>query len=432
MTLYLIIIVINITTRALTKVSACFVQGSKAMAKVAVVFIHGFCGGTNTWQNSNNQKFYELLKKEHGLKQLGYFEFDYYTQILNLKNNIVTKVVAGIINKMIPGGWKKPVVKKNTPISDIAQLLLTFLKHEVKDYTNIILIGHSMGGLVAKNVICEVLDGNCPDFEQNIIGYCSIATPHLGSLTSVLLGPLNINAKEMVPLNEHLMTLNHQWLEIADQIPKALYIIAKSDEVVPQASATPSLTKSKFPTEMIEADHTSICKPNSKNETIFKVVKTFIKKTLSVSDVLQIGTSGLAFDSSSYDKETFVIKLVLAGVDQELVTDAKESFFFSEIVEKKASKAEREKIMDLSNRIISLYRTIKASGKTKTSTELVSKVHEKIIDTDKDALSCAIQYLNFFHKQGFLHAQANKNNLNVNWDSRVTLDAIDKLRGESE
>ena len=130
-------------------------------------------------------------------------------------------------------------------------------------------------------------------------------------------------------------------------------------------------------------------------------------------------------ESSSYDKETFVIKMLLAKVESLLIEDAKESFFLAEIIEKKATKADREIIKDLTYRIVSTYKTLAGSGTNKTSSELVSQVHEKIIDTDKQALDCAVKYINFMHKKGFLHQKANQNDLNVNWSKAVTLTDIE-------
>lgn len=397
------------------------------MNGTAAVFIHGFTGGTETWINNGGVSFPSLLKEFPELVDIDFHEFVYHSQVVNIKNNPASKVVAGILNKLLPSKFKikTPVIKKNTPISEIAQELLTFIKYDLSNYTNIIFISHSMGGLVAKNAIIEIAEGGIT-FEHDIIGYCSLATPHKGSIPSILMSPFNVNAKEMKPLDKDNSILNDKWINHAVNIDKTLYVRAKSDEVVSLSSSVPFTDAKKFPFEVVEADHTSICKPNVKTDRVCKVVRKFLVDCLSKAKIKNVNLDNFAEESSSYDKETFVIKLMLAQVDDILIEDAKESFFLAEIIEKQASKYDRKTITELTTRIISTYRTLAGSSSNKTSTELVSQVHEKIIDSDKQALDCVIKYINFIHKKGFLHQEANQSNLKINWSKSVTINDIEK------
>ena len=399
------------------------------MNKTAVIFIHGFTGGPDTWLNSNQDSFKSLLESYSELSDVYFHEFVYHTQIINIKNNRASKIVAGILNKLLHQKLQinTPVVKKNTPISEIAHELSTFIKYNLNDYTNLIFVCHSMGGLIAKKIIIDVIENDLP-IEQDIIGYCSLATPHRGSIPSILMSPFNINAKEMAPLNKDNSILNDKWVEHINQVDKTLYVKAKSDEVVNESSSSPNIDIKKFPVDVVEADHTSICKPNLKTDIICKVVRKFILDCLDRASIKNMCLEDFEEEISSYDKETFVIKLVLANVEELLVDDAKDSFLMAEILEKQASKAERIKIKELTVRIVSTYKTLAGSGTKKSSSELVSEVHEKIIDTDKQALDCAIKNLSFMHKKGFLHKKANKSNLKINWSNSVTLDDIEKYR----
>ena len=399
------------------------------MKDTAVIFIHGFTGDGDTWTNENGVTFPELLESFPELGELHFDKFVYHTKIINIKNNAATKVVAGILNKFIPKKFKikTPIIRKNTPINEIAQELITHIRYELSDYSNIIFICHSMGGLVAKSAIVEIFENDI-ELEQDIIGYCSLATPHKGSIPSILMSPFNMNAKEMKPLQAENVDLNEKWLSSSLKIDMTLYIRAKSDEIVNITSSIPFNDKKKFPLEVVEADHTSICKPEASSDKICKVVRKFLLDCLSKSKIKNIGLEGYSEESNSYDKELFVIKLILAQVEEILIDDAKESFFLAEIIEKQASKADREVLKELRSRILSVYRTIAGSGTSNTSSELVSQIHEKIISYDKQALDCAIKYVNFMHKKGFLHQQANQGNLSINWCKDVSMEDIETYR----
>lgn len=395
------------------------------MNNTAVVFIHGFTGGEETWINENKTSIFTLLESFPELSVVGFHAFPYHTKIVNISNNIAAKVVTGIINKILPKKLKikTPITKRNSPISEIAQELITYIKYELHDYENIIFICHSMGGLIAKNAIINIIENDVP-FEHDIIGYCSLATPHKGSIPSILISPFNINAKEMKPLDGSINALNDKWITHSDKIDKTLYVRAKSDEFVSLASSVPFNDTRKFPFEVVEADHTSICKPDFKTDRICKILKKFILDCLSKAKIKNSSLDDFTDESSSYDKEIFVIKLVLAEVNNLLIDDAKESFFLAEIVEKQSTKHERKTIKILTDRIISTYRTLAGSDNIESSSELVGRIHEKIIDSDKQALDCIIKHINFMHKKGFLHKHANQKNLNINWKKAVTMDEI--------
>ncbi|MFT4508563.1 hypothetical protein [Caballeronia sp. 15711] len=52
--------------------------------KTAVVFVHGFTGGENTWKNTKGEKFADFLKEDKGLDaEFDFFEFNYYTTLID-------------------------------------------------------------------------------------------------------------------------------------------------------------------------------------------------------------------------------------------------------------------------------------------------------------------------------------------------------------
>lgn len=86
-------------------------------------------------------------------------------------------------------------------------MLNTRIDYELINYDNIILIAHSMGGLVAKNSILNYVDTN-----SKLKLFISLAVPHLGSdfanygefLSS------NIQVKELRPLSDEIINLQNQ------------------------------------------------------------------------------------------------------------------------------------------------------------------------------------------------------------------------------
>jgi len=71
----------------------------------------------------------------------------------------------------------------NNSINDIAKLLSSSIKYPCAKYENIVLIGHSMGGLIAKKLILEDLKASTT---SKIKLYISLATPHSGSNFAIL------------------------------------------------------------------------------------------------------------------------------------------------------------------------------------------------------------------------------------------------------
>ncbi|WP_434930315.1 ABC-three component system protein [Shewanella sp. HL-SH5] len=394
------------------------------MNKYLVVMVHGLTGGENTWRNNDGKLFAELLMEDDKIKQkFDFIEFDYFTKIVNLKNTILSKAIVGIMN-IIPGlNLDKPIIKKNVSILSIADELAAFIECEALGHSKIIFVSHSMGGLISKKFILDQLDGHHEDITSDTIGYISLATPHRGSFPSLILGPFNLNAKELKPLDKDMTELNDKWVENFNILPKSFYLEAEYDECVGKLSASPNTNK-KYKPKVMQEDHTSICKPKDINSLTLKIVK---KQLLEIAhDCDQIELTKHEYDSEihCYDKEIFVIKLLLASIEENLIEDAKESFFHAELVMKSATKEEYECFNELKVRIISIYRNYSSASKSKNANDIVKEVHSKIIELDKSSLDCVIKYLTFVHKKGILHQEANKNNLKINWDNAIKVEDI--------
>lgn len=396
------------------------------MSKTVVVMIHGLTGGVQTWVNDESgANFSELLRANSKIsEQVDVIEFDYFTKIANLTQNVLGRSFVGLINKFPGLNFSKPKIRKNSSINSLTSSLATFLEVESANYDSIILIGHSMGGLIGKSFILNHIAEEYEDIQVPVIGYISLATPHRGSFPSVILGPINVNAKELQPLNEDMTALNDLWVDSFDELPKSYYVEAQHDECVGRLSATPNTVK-KFKSKTLQVSHSEICKPLNSKDFTYKVVSKYLEEILHAHRQNKLTQVEYEADVHSYDKEIFVIKMVLASIEERLIEDAKESFFHAELIMKSAKKNELEVFKELRSKIISLYRTYSACKGGKSNSEVVKEIHSKIVELDKSSLNCLVEYLNFLHKKGILHQESNRLNLDVSWCDNITVNSIE-------
>ncbi|HDL7194901.1 TPA: ABC-three component system protein [Yersinia enterocolitica] len=390
------------------------------MSSIAVVFVHGFTGGSNTWKHPSGESFKELLQKE--VPDVDYYEFEYFTKISDLfSKSIVLKHVKELINRL-PLFSLNTKISKNKPIEKISNLLDSYLRVEKKEYSKIILIGHSMGGIISKNIILERLDDHD---SSKIIGYVSIAVPHKGSINSLVLAPFNVNSKELVPLSESNEKINTEWTHRKNELPQSLYIIAGSDEFVPESSSIPYKLSRKY-LAYVEHDHTSVCKPESIQDPTFIAVKNFISDLLHIEAMEETSTKQYDQKICNYDKEIFVIKMILCNIGKKGIEDAKDSFFHAEIISKTANVEEKKVLSELEKLVLTLYRQkynhISRSGID--SNTIFYQIHKEIHDQDNNILFTSLKFINTLHKKGLLHQNANRLDDSVIWSDDTTNEKI--------
>jgi len=131
-------------------------------------------------------------------------------------------------------------------------------------------------------------------------------------------------------------------------------------------------------------------------------------------------------ESADYDKEIFVIKLIVCDIGKMGIDDAKESFFHAEIISKEADKNDRKILADLQLKVLSLYRQAynEYTNKNFTPNEVFSQVHSLLLAQDANVLKSGVEYINFLHKKGLLHQLANKLCTTVVWSDQTNLKDI--------
>lgn len=381
---------------------------------LAVIFVHGFTGGSETWSNSQSVKLKDMLLEEPELsEQFDMLEYEYFTTITDIFH-------ADIVQKAISLFGFKPKVRYNRPIKSLAHELMTFIQLNADEYEGIVLVGHSMGGLICKEVILSQIRGERPE----IIGYGSIAVPHKGSLDSMIFAAFNINSKELVPLNAYNSELNNRWIDNKAKLPESVYVIGQHDQYVPEASGLPFTTKSLN----IPHDHNTICKPESKEDSSYKAIMKFLKKIAKIRKMHELSNISYEEASPDYNKEIFVIKMILCDIGEKGMDDAKESFFNAEIITKAADEEDKALLKNLRTKVISLYRQTfnYYDSQKSTSNTIFAEVHQKLLSEDRHSLEAGASYINFLHKKGLLHQAANSLCTNVTWSSATK---IEELRG---
>jgi hypothetical protein len=391
--------------------------------KTAVVFIHGFMGGENTWKSGAGVSFIDLLNSDDELtRDFDFFEFDYYTKLTDCFDSAPFQKIA----RLIPIINRFPTVtgrtRSNRPIAQLSEELGTYLSLVLAGYERVVLVAHSMGGLIAKDHILNYQTGHGP----KPIGYISVAVPHKGSLTALLLGSTkNINAKELVPLSEYSDNLNNNWGQQKNNLPRCLYMIAQHDECVDKNSATPfSVQKSEKAT--LNHDHSSICKPDSVADLSYLAVSAFLKDISYQQKMAAMAVAITSMSTPDYDKEIFVLKMIVCDIGPKGVEDAKDCYFNAEIISKAANRLDAEELRSLQRKVLSVYKQKynEFSGKSVTANDVFAQVHAEILAQDGAALRSSVVYLNFLHKKGLLHQLANNIGQTVVWADDTDFEKI--------
>jgi protein SERAC1 len=388
-----------------------------------VLFIHGFTGGRDTWRHEVDGYFYDHLLEYSAFRE-GYdiAVFEYYSKLLNLFP------IAGSITKRIYSLFKsiQPKVQKNISIYEISNLLASRIRFDLEGYQNIVVIAHSMGGLVTKSYALQELEAGRHCKIKLIL---SLAVPHLGAdlATYGKLLSNNQQIEDLAPLSELCPKLNDAWVKRTDK-PIIKYFYGAYDTVVTKQSA---IGTDNLEQDVISCDdtHLTICKP-PRNGLLVTAAIQFLKEFKSHTTPIALQRIS---DPEQYEDEIFVLKLLLADVHDASVRNSKEFFLNAEYARKLlSSDADQQKLHDLYNRIrtiyLNSYEQHVAKNEARNSSTLVSTVHARIIQEDAGFLKAAHPMLQALHKQGMLHQLANDLGNDIWWSEERSRDALKNAR----
>ena len=213
--------------------------------KKLVLFIHGLGGSAKgTWKN-----FPVLIGSDPALAdQYDVAAFEYSTG----------------------GIGSKPSLAK------IAAILKTEVDNRYPAYSDIALIAHSQGGLVARYYIAERLNSGQPLRVSRLLTF---ATPHQGSGFASWLRHVPLasqQAEDLDPNSDFLLALAVAWGQAKPEQRGLLtkYVVAAGDAIVGQVSAMGQWDPGY---EVVGGDgHLAVVKPETADHTSFLIARKFL------------------------------------------------------------------------------------------------------------------------------------------------------------
>jgi predicted alpha/beta hydrolase family esterase/tetratricopeptide (TPR) repeat protein len=223
------------------------------MTRLLVLFVHGMGGSEETWG-----RFRNLIEDDLELKKVVQVEFfSYPTGTLRWFNR-----------------WRY------LELEDLSEALGTAVNNRFGSFERIILVCHSMGGLLCKKYVAQTVAQNDT---FRIAGILFFATPHTGAElagVSDMLSREHAHAKQVRPNSVFLEQLNRDWINLRCETKlDTTYVIAGQDSIVDKTSAggPPGSRRELIP----DRGHIDVVKPNNSNELAFLILKTTVRRILN-------------------------------------------------------------------------------------------------------------------------------------------------------
>lgn len=205
-----------------------------------------------------------------------------------------------------------PFVGASASLHNIAEALESYIRLNCSDGDEIVLVGHSLGGLVIKKfLVNQIINKNKHNF--NIKKVCFFAVPHEGSgLSEIrkLVGWRNQQLKVLAKDSKYIEEFNDVWeaLEATSKF-EFLSVIGSKDSIV-TSSSSKSLFRGCDIITLNDRGHVNIVKPEGVNDNSFKALKKFIESKRSVEKYTNVASENyrdwLAHDNGRSHGYSFV------------------------------------------------------------------------------------------------------------------------------
>jgi nucleoside phosphorylase/pimeloyl-ACP methyl ester carboxylesterase len=230
----------------------------EGVKKVLVLFIHGLGGDKiATWG-----RFPEILRHDQQIAKDYQLEFFSYPTML----------------------WRHLFSRKAPRIQELAAGLRTQIENRYASFENIILVCHSLGGLVARQYVLEDIKAKR---EPRVSGIVLIAVPNNGADLARIGAFLSVRHQQLRQLcrdSDLIEFLNTDWFTMGlNRTVRAKYIIGTQDGVVDRLSAQVFWGNPNVEV-VIGKNHRDIVKPLDSNDDVVIILKRFLQGTLQRSE----------------------------------------------------------------------------------------------------------------------------------------------------
>ncbi len=240
------------------------------MAKGLILFVHGLGGNSSdTWGD-----FATYIKADPKLATYDVGFFEYPTTLINIKF------------------WKR-----YPPIQTLADALSTLIDNRYGKHRPIILVAHSLGGLIARSYLVDEVMG---DNHLRVAKLLLYAVPNTGAGLAKVANHLSWRQPQLKQLckgSDLINLLNRAWekLDVAD-IVDVRYVIADNDNVVDKSSAEafPGNPRVEI---LLGRDHRNCVKPESSTDLSFDILKNFTLEEASPAPAI---AGSIPHDKSRY------------------------------------------------------------------------------------------------------------------------------------
>lgn len=230
-------------------------RGVRTVKDRLILFVHGLGGaGEATWRSGLRAGFPELIRRDTSVSsEADIAFFEYPTSLFRL-----------------------PFATKPSRVRDLAEGLRSQLEIRYPEYKSVMLVCHSLGGLVArKYLVEEVKRAGAKLRVDKVLLY---AVPNHGSALAGVGKYISWRHNQLLQLcrnSELLEELNADWKNFGlDQRVAVRYIVAGQDRVVDKQSAIHLWGNDKVDS-VLDAGHTSLVKPSRFDDLSYLIFRRF-------------------------------------------------------------------------------------------------------------------------------------------------------------
>lgn len=236
-------------------------------ALLDIIFVHGLGGDRiETWQKAKDAFWPRWLAEQFPTCRVYMIGYD-------------SDKFAGIL------------AGEGASIQDLALAMADQIASREEGAPHALLVSHSLGGLVVKQMLRRCTDSANPDFNgvgRSVVGVAFLGTPHQGAHAATALDLLlhrfkSKQVKQLAYSDDMLIDLNdyfRSWVSRQGAIVRSFYETEKTGgvHIVDKVTANPGILGSD--PIAVQSNHVDICKPATKTAPVYASMCAMIRQVL--------------------------------------------------------------------------------------------------------------------------------------------------------